>query len=83
MEVITVSTVGRVPGACFPCLGPCAYPLYIDMCSGWWWIRDPETLDVLLKALHPRGIREKALHKHLSKHKDFLQEVCLQPLTGK
>lgn len=37
----------------------------------------------MLKALHPRGIREKALHKHLSKHKDFLQEVCLQPLTGK
>ncbi|XP_052609579.1 bromodomain adjacent to zinc finger domain protein 2A isoform X2 [Peromyscus californicus insignis] len=52
-----------------------------EMCSGWWWIRDPETLDVILKALHPRGIREKALHKHLSKHKDFLQEVCLQPLT--
>ncbi|XP_036011412.1 bromodomain adjacent to zinc finger domain protein 2A isoform X4 [Mus musculus] len=58
-----------------------AQPIPPEMCSGWWWIRDPETLDVLLKALHPRGIREKALHKHLSKHKDFLQEVCLQPLT--
>ncbi|XP_030678276.1 bromodomain adjacent to zinc finger domain protein 2A isoform X4 [Nomascus leucogenys] len=46
---------------------------------GWWWIRDPETLDAMLKALHPRGIREKALHKHLNKHKDFLQEVCLRP----
>ncbi|XP_075810646.1 bromodomain adjacent to zinc finger domain protein 2A isoform X3 [Microtus pennsylvanicus] len=58
-----------------------AQPIPPEMCSGWWWIRDPETLDVMLKALHPRGIREKALHKHLSKHKDFLQEVCLQPLT--
>ncbi|KAL1775345.1 bromodomain adjacent to zinc finger protein domain protein 2A isoform X1 [Sigmodon hispidus] len=58
-----------------------AQPIPPEMCSGWWWIRDPETLDATLKALHPRGIREKALHKHLSKHKDFLQEVCLQPLT--
>lgn len=63
------------------CLAP--IPLFTEMCSGWWWIREPETLDIMLKALHPRGIREKALHKHLSKHKDFLQEVCLQPLTGK
>lgn len=58
-----------------------AQPVPPEMCSGWWWIRDPETLDVMLKALHPRGIREKALHKHLSKHKDFLREVCLQPIT--
>lgn len=83
MEVIAVSIVGGVIGAWFPSPGLYTYPLYTEMCSGWWWIRDPETLDVLLKALHPRGIREKALHKHLSKHKDFLQEVCLQPLTGK
>nr|XP_021493454.1 bromodomain adjacent to zinc finger domain protein 2A isoform X2 [Meriones unguiculatus] len=60
---------------------PTAQPIPPEMCSGWWWIREPETLDVMLKALHPRGIREKALHKHLSKHKDFLQEVCLQPLA--
>ncbi|XP_063477396.1 bromodomain adjacent to zinc finger domain protein 2A isoform X7 [Symphalangus syndactylus] len=56
-----------------------AQPVPPEMCSGWWWIRDPETLDAMLKALHPRGIREKALHKHLNKHKDFLQEVCLRP----
>lgn len=36
----------------------------------------------MLKALHPLGIREKALHKHLNKHRDFLQEVCVRPLTG-
>uniref|UniRef100_A0A2K6MAD9 Bromodomain adjacent to zinc finger domain protein 2A n=1 Tax=Rhinopithecus bieti TaxID=61621 RepID=A0A2K6MAD9_RHIBE len=56
-----------------------AQPVPPEMCSGWWCIRDPETLDAMLKALHPRGIREKALHKHLNKHRDFLQEVCLRP----
>ncbi|XP_053517882.1 bromodomain adjacent to zinc finger domain protein 2A isoform X2 [Artibeus jamaicensis] len=58
-----------------------AQPVPPEMCSGWWWIRDPETLDAMLKALHPRGIREKALHKHLNKHRDFLKEVCLRPST--
>uniref|UniRef100_A0A8C3VSH1 Bromodomain adjacent to zinc finger domain protein 2A n=1 Tax=Catagonus wagneri TaxID=51154 RepID=A0A8C3VSH1_9CETA len=58
-----------------------AQPVPSEMHSGWWWIRDPETLDATLKALHPRGIREKALHKHLNKHRDFLQEVCLRPST--
>ncbi|XP_016079965.1 PREDICTED: bromodomain adjacent to zinc finger domain protein 2A isoform X5 [Miniopterus natalensis] len=58
-----------------------AQPVPPEMCSGWWWIRNPETLDATLKALHPRGIREKALHKHLNKHRDFLKEVCLRPLT--
>ncbi|XP_070477800.1 bromodomain adjacent to zinc finger domain protein 2A isoform X16 [Equus przewalskii] len=58
-----------------------AQPVPAEMCSGWWWIQDPETLDATLKALHPRGIREKALHKHLNKHRDFLQEVCLRPST--
>ncbi|XP_043303153.1 bromodomain adjacent to zinc finger domain protein 2A isoform X1 [Cervus canadensis] len=56
-----------------------AQPVPPEMRSGWWWIRDPETLDATLQALHPRGIREKALHKHLSKHRDLLQEVCLRP----
>uniref|UniRef100_A0A8C0R767 Bromodomain adjacent to zinc finger domain protein 2A n=1 Tax=Canis lupus dingo TaxID=286419 RepID=A0A8C0R767_CANLU len=58
-----------------------AQPVPPEMCSGWWCIQDPETLDAMLKALHPRGIREKALHKHLNKHRDFLQEVCLRPST--
>ncbi|XP_051688764.1 bromodomain adjacent to zinc finger domain protein 2A isoform X2 [Oryctolagus cuniculus] len=56
-----------------------AQPVPPEMRSGWWWIRDPDVVDATLKALHPRGIREKALHKHLSKHRDFLQEVCLRP----
>ncbi|XP_058529832.1 bromodomain adjacent to zinc finger domain protein 2A isoform X1 [Ochotona princeps] len=56
-----------------------AQPVPSEMRSGWWWIRDPAMVDATLKALHPRGIREKALHKHLHKHRDFLQEVCLRP----
>uniref|UniRef100_A0A8C2VNZ2 Bromodomain adjacent to zinc finger domain protein 2B n=1 Tax=Chinchilla lanigera TaxID=34839 RepID=A0A8C2VNZ2_CHILA len=56
-----------------------AQPVPPEMRSGWWWIRDPDTLDAMLKALHPRGIREKALHKHLHKHRNFLQEVCSRP----
>ncbi|XP_072511162.1 bromodomain adjacent to zinc finger domain protein 2A isoform X2 [Notamacropus eugenii] len=58
-----------------------AQPVPPEMCTGWWWIRDPEELEATLRALHPRGIREKALHKHLSKHRDFLREVCLRPPT--
>ncbi|XP_076967178.1 bromodomain adjacent to zinc finger domain protein 2A isoform X3 [Tamandua tetradactyla] len=78
---------GRPPSKFFKQMEQCyltqltAQPVPPEMRSGWWWIQDPETLDATLKALHPRGIREKALHKHLSKHKDFLQEVCLRPLT--
>lgn len=52
------------------------------MQSGWWWLRDPEELEAVTRALHPRGIREKALHKHLTKHKEFLREVCLRSSTG-
>ncbi|CAI9617005.1 unnamed protein product [Staurois parvus] len=33
-------------------------------------------LETLIKALHPRGIREKSLHKHLSKHLAHLKEMC-------
>ncbi|XP_031797015.1 bromodomain adjacent to zinc finger domain protein 2A isoform X2 [Sarcophilus harrisii] len=58
-----------------------AQPVPAEMRRGWWWIRDPEELEATLRALHPRGIREKALHKHLSKHRDFLKEVCLRPPT--
>lgn len=53
------------------------------MTSGWWWLRDPEELEAVARALHPRGIREKALHKHLTKHREFLREVCGRTPTGK
>uniref|UniRef100_A0A8C6YJQ1 Bromodomain adjacent to zinc finger domain 2A n=1 Tax=Nothoprocta perdicaria TaxID=30464 RepID=A0A8C6YJQ1_NOTPE len=47
-------------------------PVPPEMQSGWWWLQAPEELEAVARALHPRGIREKALHKHLAKHKDFL-----------
>ncbi|XP_064162855.1 bromodomain adjacent to zinc finger domain protein 2A-like isoform X3 [Anguilla rostrata] len=53
-----------------------ARPIPTGMARGWWWVRGPEELAALLKALHPRGIREKALHKHLSKHGEYLAELC-------
>ncbi|XP_069735525.1 bromodomain adjacent to zinc finger domain protein 2A-like [Phaenicophaeus curvirostris] len=56
-------------------------PVPPEMRSGWWWLRDPEELEAVARALHPRGIREKALHKHLTKHRDFLREVCLRSTT--
>uniref|UniRef100_A0A8C0GDF9 Bromodomain adjacent to zinc finger domain 2A n=1 Tax=Chelonoidis abingdonii TaxID=106734 RepID=A0A8C0GDF9_CHEAB len=53
-----------------------AQPVPPEMQTGWWWLKDPEELEAVARALHPRGIREKALHKHLSKHKEYLREVC-------
>ncbi|XP_042308193.1 bromodomain adjacent to zinc finger domain protein 2A isoform X2 [Sceloporus undulatus] len=53
-----------------------AQPIPPEMQNGWWWLQDPEELEALVQVLHPRGIREKALHKHLIKHKDYLREVC-------
>uniref|UniRef100_A0A8C5TEQ2 Bromodomain adjacent to zinc finger domain 2A n=1 Tax=Malurus cyaneus samueli TaxID=2593467 RepID=A0A8C5TEQ2_9PASS len=56
-------------------------PVPAEMQSGWWWLREPEELEAVTRALHPRGIREKALHKHLTKHREFLREVCLRATT--
>ncbi|XP_019746819.1 bromodomain adjacent to zinc finger domain protein 2A isoform X2 [Hippocampus comes] len=51
-------------------------PIPASMVRGWWWIKDPEELFSTLQALHPRGIREKVLHKHLAKHMESLTEMC-------
>ncbi|KAM3933596.1 bromodomain adjacent to zinc finger domain protein 2A isoform 1-T2 [Leptodactylus fuscus] len=56
-------------------------PIPEDMKNTWWWIKDPAVLESLLKALHPRGIREKSLHKHLTKHLVHLKEMCARPAT--
>lgn len=52
------------------------------MVRGWWWIKDPEELYHTLQALHPRGVREKVLHKHLAKHMESLAEMCTKPIDG-
>uniref|UniRef100_A0A8C1X5M3 Bromodomain adjacent to zinc finger domain, 2A n=1 Tax=Cyprinus carpio TaxID=7962 RepID=A0A8C1X5M3_CYPCA len=56
-------------------------PIPLEMVKGWWWIREPEELTAILSALHPRGIREKVLHKHLAKHMEHMSEVCTRPVT--
>ncbi|KAM8977534.1 bromodomain adjacent to zinc finger domain protein 2A [Pelodytes ibericus] len=54
-------------------------PIPPDMRQTWWWIKDPVMLESLIKALHPRGMREKTLHKHLTKHLEHLKELCTRP----
>ncbi|XP_014841967.1 PREDICTED: bromodomain adjacent to zinc finger domain protein 2A isoform X1 [Poecilia mexicana] len=56
-------------------------PIPASMVRGWWWIKDPEELYHTLQALHPRGIREKVLHKHLAKHMESLAEMCTKPIN--
>lgn len=60
----------------------CAAAVALAMVRGWWWIKEPEELTATLQALHPRGIREKVLHKHLAKHMEYLAEVCTRPING-
>ncbi|XP_028265980.1 bromodomain adjacent to zinc finger domain protein 2A [Parambassis ranga] len=56
-------------------------PIPASMVRGWWWIQDPEELYNTLQALHPRGVREKVLHKHLAKHMESLAEMCTKPIN--
>lgn len=56
-------------------------PIPASMVRGWWWIKDPEELYSTLQALHPRGIRERVLHKHLAKHMENLAELCTKPIN--
>ncbi|XP_070694978.1 bromodomain adjacent to zinc finger domain protein 2A [Pempheris klunzingeri] len=55
-------------------------PIPASMVRGWWWIKDPEELYSTLQALHPRGIRERVLHKHLAKHMESLAEMCTRTI---
>lgn len=55
-------------------------PIPSAMVRGWWWIKDPEELYSTLQALHPRGVRERVLHKHLAKHMECLAEMCTKPI---
>ncbi|NWX42620.1 BAZ2B protein, partial [Steatornis caripensis] len=51
-------------------------PIPEEMQYGWWRITDPEDLKSLLKVLHLRGIREKALQKQIQKHMDYITLAC-------
>ncbi|XP_073325774.1 bromodomain adjacent to zinc finger domain protein 2A isoform X2 [Pagrus major] len=58
-------------------------PIPASMVRGWWWIKEPEELYNTLQALHPRGVREKVLHKHLAKHMESLAEMCTKPIDDR
>ncbi|XP_077176057.1 bromodomain adjacent to zinc finger domain protein 2B isoform X8 [Paroedura picta] len=57
---------------------PSPKPIPEEMQFGWWRIVDPEDLKTLLKVLHLRGIREKALQKQIQKHMDYITVACLK-----
>ncbi|XP_072306374.1 bromodomain adjacent to zinc finger domain protein 2A [Eucyclogobius newberryi] len=56
-------------------------PVPLSMVRGWWWIKTPGELFNTLQALHPRGVRERVLHKHLAKHMESLSEMCTKPIN--
>ncbi|XP_064926141.1 bromodomain adjacent to zinc finger domain protein 2B isoform X4 [Columba livia] len=53
-------------------------PIPEEMQYGWWRITDLEDLKSLLKVLHLRGIREKALQKQIQKHMDYITLACIK-----
>ncbi|KAM6132047.1 bromodomain adjacent to zinc finger domain protein 2B isoform 4-T5 [Phoenicopterus ruber ruber] len=53
-------------------------PIPEEMQYGWWRITDPDDLKSLLKVLHLRGIREKALQKQIQKHMDYITLACIK-----
>nr|XP_012310286.1 bromodomain adjacent to zinc finger domain protein 2B isoform X10 [Aotus nancymaae] len=57
---------------------PSPKPIPEEMQFGWWRIIDPEDLKALLKVLHLRGIREKALQKQIQKHLDYITQACIK-----
>ncbi|XP_040827548.1 bromodomain adjacent to zinc finger domain protein 2B isoform X5 [Ochotona curzoniae] len=57
---------------------PSPKPIPEEMQFGWWRIIDPEDLKTLLKVLHLRGTREKALQKQIQKHLDYITQACIK-----
>uniref|UniRef100_K7G390 Bromodomain adjacent to zinc finger domain protein 2B n=1 Tax=Pelodiscus sinensis TaxID=13735 RepID=K7G390_PELSI len=57
---------------------PIPKPIPEEMQFGWWRIIDPDDLKALLKVLHLRGIREKALQKQIQKHMDYITLACIK-----
>uniref|UniRef100_A0A8C9ZYP5 Bromodomain adjacent to zinc finger domain 2B n=1 Tax=Sander lucioperca TaxID=283035 RepID=A0A8C9ZYP5_SANLU len=55
---------------------PSPQPIPEEMLCGWWRVADMEELHSLVKALHSRGIREKALQKQIQKHMEYTTQLC-------
>uniref|UniRef100_A0A673ZTP2 Bromodomain adjacent to zinc finger domain 2B n=1 Tax=Salmo trutta TaxID=8032 RepID=A0A673ZTP2_SALTR len=61
---------------------PDPLPIPEEMLSGWWRVADMEELRSLVKALHSRGIREKALQKQIQKHMEYIAQACAKNRDG-
>ncbi|XP_059708374.1 bromodomain adjacent to zinc finger domain protein 2B isoform X19 [Haemorhous mexicanus] len=74
--------IASVPSTAAEVAKPVDYPnpkpIPEEMQYGWWRITDPEDLKSLLKVLHLRGIREKALQKQIQKHMDYITLACIK-----
>ncbi|KAM9448079.1 bromodomain adjacent to zinc finger domain protein 2B-like isoform 2-T2 [Salvelinus alpinus] len=55
---------------------PDPLPIPGEMLSGWWRVADMEELRSLVKGLHCRGIRERALQKQIQKHMEYIAQAC-------
>ncbi|XP_028446630.1 bromodomain adjacent to zinc finger domain protein 2B isoform X6 [Perca flavescens] len=55
---------------------PSPQPIPEEMLCGWWRVADMKELHSLVKALHSRGIREKALQKQIQKHMEYTTQLC-------
>ncbi|XP_032385707.1 bromodomain adjacent to zinc finger domain protein 2B isoform X2 [Etheostoma spectabile] len=55
---------------------PSPQPIPEEMLCGWWRVAHMEELHSLVKALHSRGIREKALQKQIQKHLEYTTQLC-------
>ncbi|XP_034549339.1 bromodomain adjacent to zinc finger domain protein 2B isoform X3 [Notolabrus celidotus] len=55
---------------------PSPQPIHEEMLRGWWMVSDMDKLHSLMKALHSRGIREKALQKQIQKHMEYMTQLC-------
>ncbi|NXO02193.1 BAZ2B protein, partial [Rhinopomastus cyanomelas] len=74
----TASTPSTAVEVAKPVDYPNPKPIPEEMQYGWWRITDPEDLKSLLKVLHLRGIREKALQKQIQKHMDYITLACIK-----
>lgn len=60
----------------------CVCVCVADMLMGWWKVTDMEELQALMKALHSRGIRERALHKQVQKSMELIAQTCNKNKEG-
>ncbi|XP_013395978.1 bromodomain adjacent to zinc finger domain protein 2B-like [Lingula anatina] len=51
-------------------------PIPKELERGWWRITDPNQLKQVMRCLHMRGIRERALQKTVQKYNDYACTAC-------